>query len=62
MTVTSADFQLHGRIENYREQLTEILAELDRLVREVMEQVNREKLEGKGKVVYEPLPPRWTLA
>jgi hypothetical protein len=62
MTVTPADFLLQGRIENYREQLTEILAALDLLLREVMEEVNREKLEGAGRVFYETLPPRWTLA
>ena len=62
MTVTSADFGLHGRIDNYRAQLTEILVELDHVVRDAMEAVNREKLEGTGRIVYEPLPPRWTLA
>jgi hypothetical protein len=62
ITVTSADFQLHGRIENYRERLTEILVELDRLVREQMEAINTEKLGGTGKVIYETRPPRWTLA
>lgn len=62
MTVTSADFPLHGRVENYREPLAEILVELDRVVRDAMEAVNREKLESTGRVVYEPLPPRWTLA
>ncbi|HYM51066.1 MAG TPA: hypothetical protein VET65_10925 [Candidatus Limnocylindrales bacterium] len=62
MSVTASDFQLHGRIENYRERLTEILTELDRIVREVMEQVNRDRLEGTGRITYETLPPRWTLA
>ncbi|MDQ6883124.1 MAG: hypothetical protein M3077_02630 [Candidatus Dormibacteraeota bacterium] len=62
MPVTAADFNLQGRIENYRERLTELLAVLDQLVREQLEAANREKLDGKGRVAYEPKPPRWTLA
>ncbi len=60
--VSAADFALHGRVENYREGLTELLSALDALVREQMEAVNRERLEGKGRIDYATLPPRWTLA
>ncbi len=62
MPVTAADFNLQGRIENYRERLTELLSMLDQLVREQMEAANREKLGGNGVISYEPKPPRWTLA
>lgn len=60
--ITEADFNLQGRVENYRERLTELLVELDRLVQTLMEKVNQEKLNGTGRVTYEPKPPRWTLA
>jgi hypothetical protein len=59
--VTSEDFLIQGRLDAYRADLTEQLAELDRLVREVMEKVNIEKLEGKGQINYRTLPPTWTL-
>jgi hypothetical protein len=62
MPVTQADFNLQGRVENYRERLYELLVALDRLVREQMESVNRDKLGGAGRISYEPRPPRWTLA
>jgi hypothetical protein len=62
MPVTYADFLLHGRVENYRARLTDLLVELDKLVREQMEALNVEKLEGKGRVVYTIKPPEWTLA
>jgi len=62
MPVTEADFQLQGRVDNYREQLFELLIALDRLVQDQLTTVNREKLGGRGGVTYEPRPPRWTLA
>jgi len=62
MPVTEADFQLQGRVDNYRERLYQLLIALDRLVREELEAVNREKLSGQGNIGYEPRPPRWTLA
>jgi len=62
MPVTEADFQLQGRVDNYRERLYQLLIALDRLVREELEAVNREKLGGQGTIGYEPRPPRWTLA
>jgi hypothetical protein len=62
MPVTEADFNLQGRVENYRERLYQLLAALDVLVRELMESVNREKLGGAGRISYEGRPPRWTLA
>jgi hypothetical protein len=62
MPVTEADFQLQGRIDNYREQLFELLIALDRLVQDQLAAINGEKLGGRGKVTYEPRPPRWTLA
>ena len=62
MPVTEADFQLQGRVDNYREQLFELLIALDRLVQDQLVAVNGEKLGGRGKASYEPLPPRWTLA
>jgi hypothetical protein len=60
--ITEADFNLQGRVENYRERLTELLVELDRLVQSLMEGINQETLNGAGRVTYEPRPPRWTLA
>ncbi len=62
MPVTEADFQLQGRIDNYREQLFELLIALDRLVQDQLATINGQKLGGRGKVTYEPRPPRWTLA
>jgi len=62
MPVTEADFQLQGRVDKYRERLYQLLIALDRLVREELEAANREKLDGKGTISYEPRPPRWTLA
>src|SRR5919201_4199006 len=62
MPVTRADFGLHGRIDNYRARLTDLLEELDRMVREEIDDVNRSRLGGKGEIRYETLPPRWTLA
>src|SRR2546429_8457404 len=62
MPVTEADFQLQGRVDNYRERLYQLLIALDRLVREELAAVNREKLDGKGTISYEPRPPRRTLA
>lgn len=62
MPVTEADFNLQGRIENYRERLFELLVALDALVREQLEAVNREKLGAAGRINYERQPPRWTLA
>src|SRR5579864_763329 len=54
--VTEADFNLQGRVENYRERL------FDRLVRGQLEAVNQERLGGSGAVSYETRPPRWTLS
>jgi hypothetical protein len=62
MPVTEADFNLQGRVDNYRERLFELLVALDLLVRQLMEAVNREKLGAAGRISYEPRPPRWTLA
>ena len=62
MPVTEADFNLQGRVDNYRERLYELLVALDLLVRQQMEAVNREKLGAAGRISYEPRPPRWTLA
>lgn len=62
MPVTEADFQLQGRVDNYREQLFELLIALDALVQKQLGDINREKLHGRGRLTYEPRPPRWTLA
>ena len=62
MPVTEADFNLQGRVDNYRERLYELLIALDELVRRTMEAVNGDKLQGRGAISYEPRPPRWTLA
>ncbi|TMC42880.1 MAG: hypothetical protein E6J25_07145 [Chloroflexi bacterium] len=62
MPVTEADFNLQGRVDNYREQLFELLIALDKLVQQQLADVNREKLNGRGQTTYEPRPPRWTLA
>ncbi len=60
--ITPADFALHGRVDSYRERLTDLLVQLDKLVRQQMEAVSRDRLEGKGRIDYDTLPPRWTLA
>jgi hypothetical protein len=60
--VTEADFNLQGRVDNYREILFELLIALDAFVQSELATVNREKLDGRGRVSYEPRPPRWTLA
>jgi hypothetical protein len=62
MPITRADFNLQGRVDNYRERLTEQLIDLDRLVRQELDAANREKLGGHGVVTYETKPPRWTVA
>ena len=62
MPVTEADFLLQGRVDNYCERLYQLLIALDRMVRDELEAVNRDKLGGKGSIGYEPRPPRWTLA
>ena len=62
MPVTEADFNLQGRVDNYREQLFELLVALDAQVQSQLGQVNQEKLGGRGRLSYEPRPPRWTLA
>jgi hypothetical protein len=62
MPVTEADFNLQGRVDNYREQLFELLVALDSLVQKQLAAVNADKLSGRGQVTYEPRPPRWTLA
>jgi hypothetical protein len=60
--VTEADFNLQGRVENYRERLLVLLGALDTLVQQQFAALNREKLSGRGRVSYEGRPPRWTLA
>lgn len=62
MSVTEADFNLQGRVENYRERLTELLVALDALVRGQMDAINKETLDGRGSITYETRPPRWTLS
>ncbi len=46
MPVTEADFQLQGRIDNYREQLFELLVALDALVQTQLGTINQEKLRS----------------
>ena len=62
MPVTEADFNLQGRVDNYRTRVFGLLVALDALVRQQFEVLNREKLGGAGQISYEPRPPRWTLA
>jgi hypothetical protein len=62
MPVTETDFNLQGRVENYRERLFALLIALDKLVRSQMEMVNQERLHNTGTISYEARPPRWTLA
>lgn len=62
MPVSATDFNLQGRVENYRERLTELLVELDRLARAELEAANKEVLNDAGTIKYEPKPPRWTLS
>jgi hypothetical protein len=60
--VSEADFLLQGRVENYREPLTELLGNLDTFIREHLEAINRDKFEAKGSIRYGTRPPTWTLA
>ena len=62
MPVTEADFNLQGRVDNYREQLFELLIALDSLVVKQLAAINAEKLSDRGQLTYEARPPRWTLA
>jgi hypothetical protein len=62
MPVTSTDFNLQGRIENYRERVTRLLYALDQLIRQELGAVNQERLQGKAATTYEIRPPRWSLA
>jgi acetyl esterase/lipase len=59
--VTETDFNLQGRIDNYRERLTVLLIALDRTVQAQLDAVNQAKLGGSGRVSYDRKPPRWTL-
>ncbi len=52
MTVTRADFLMHGRLDNFRARLTALLVELDKLVRSQMEAANQEKLAGRGAITF----------
>jgi hypothetical protein len=60
--VTEADFNLQGRVENYRERLLSLLVALDAMVQAQLTALNREKLDGRGQLTYAGRPPRWTLA
>jgi hypothetical protein len=62
MTVTRADFLMHGRLDNFRARLTTLLVELDKLIRGQMEAANQEKLGGSGTISYGTIPPTWNLA
>src|SRR5260370_27429501 len=62
MPVTEADFNLQGRVDNYRERLFLLLIALDTMVQEQLARINREKLGGRGRLSYQGQPPRWNLA
>jgi hypothetical protein len=62
MPVSATDFNLQGRIENYRERVTRLLRALDQLIRDEMQAINQERLSGQGMITYEVRPPRWSLA
>ena len=62
MPVTQADFNLQGRVDNYRERLFQLLTALDAMVQEQLAALNREKLGGRGRVTYQGRPPRWTAS
>jgi hypothetical protein len=62
MTVTRADFLMHGRLDNFRARLTALLVELDKLIRAQMEAANQEMLAGTGTISYGTVPPAWNLA
>jgi hypothetical protein len=62
MPITEADFNLQGRVDNYRERLFQLLTALDAMVQEQLGALNREKLSGRGRLSYQGRPPRWTLA
>ena len=62
MPVTEADFNLQGRVDNYRERLFQLLTALDGMVRQQLTGLNREKLNGRGQLSYQGRPPRWSLA
>jgi hypothetical protein len=60
--VTEADFNLQGRLDNYRERLFQLLTALDAMVQQQLGTLNREKLNGRGQLTYQGRPPRWSLA
>jgi hypothetical protein len=60
--VTEADFNLQGRVDNYRERLFQLLTALDAMVQQQLGTLNREKLNGRGQLTYQGRPPRWSLA
>jgi len=60
--VTEADFNLQGRVDNYRERLFVLLTALDAMVQQQLNGLNREKLNGRGQLSYQGRPPRWSLA
>ncbi|TMB66808.1 MAG: hypothetical protein E6J51_07140, partial [Chloroflexi bacterium] len=60
--VTEADFNLQGRVDNYRERLFQLLTALDAMVQAQLASLNREELGGRGRLTYQGRPPRWTLA
>jgi len=62
MPVTEADFNLQGRVDNYRERLLQLLTALDAMVQEQLGALNREKLNARGQLTYQGRPPRWNLA
>jgi hypothetical protein len=62
MPVTEADFNLQGRVDNYRERLFQLLTALDAMVQQQLTALNREKLNGRGQLSYQGRPPRWSLA
>ena len=61
MPVTEADFNLQGRVDNYRERLFLLLTALDAMVQGQLAAINREKLGGRGRLSYQGRPPRWNL-
>jgi len=60
--VTEADFNLQGRVDNYRERLFQLLTALDAMVQQQLGTLNREQLKGRGQLSYQGRPPRWSLA
>src|SRR5260370_21602690 len=52
--VTEADFNLQGRVDNYREQMFSLLVSLDTTEQDQHVPSKRDKMDVTGQIIYEP--------